>query len=57
MKSVKSKIRGNLVYTYPSGREVTIVHNELWGVLQRRRTEFIAMGYDKDKLKLKYAIN
>lgn len=57
MKAVKSKIRGNLVYTYPSGREVTIVHNELWGVLQRRKAEFIAMGYDKENLKLKYVIN
>lgn len=53
MKTPLSKIKGNLVYIN-NGKETVVVYNELFGILQRKKTEFIRMGYDKNKLKLKY---
>jgi len=50
-----SKVKnGKLVYLTSTGREIILVHCDIWANLQKKKTEFIRMGYNKSLLKLKY---
>lgn len=46
---------GNLVWTLPDGTKRVELHNQPWGVLQKKRKEFISRGIKKESLRLTYA--
>lgn len=53
MGAPTSRQYGKLVYEN-NGTTTVVIHMDIWANLQRQKSMMILMGYDKNKLKIKY---
>jgi hypothetical protein len=51
----KGATRGNLIQVFPSGKSVTLVSNQPWGVLQQEKKLRLMRGIPACQLKLTHA--